>query len=104
MWEIMERMIRDNIDKMCPVKEMLIKDKGEPWVTRELIELIRDKERARRYAKQTNNKEDWNLARRARNTAKLAVRNAKADFIRSRSERYENDPKKFWDNIANILP
>ena len=71
MWEIMERMIRDNIDKMCPVKEMLIKDKGEPWITRELIELIRDKERARRHAKQTNNKEDWNLARRARNTAKL---------------------------------
>ena len=47
-----------------------------------------------------NNREDCNVAKRYRNRVRLAVRNAKADFIRSNSDRYENDAKTFWDNIA----
>ena len=37
-WEIFENIIRENINKMCPIKNFKIKQKKEPWITNELIE------------------------------------------------------------------
>ena len=39
-WDYMSDQIRHVIDWMCPIKRMKIRDRGEPWLSHELIELI----------------------------------------------------------------
>ena len=41
-WSKVEVIIRAAIDSMCPLKRMVIKDKGDPWISNELVELIKD--------------------------------------------------------------
>ena len=103
-WDIVESNITFVLDALCPVKKIKIKDKGEPWKTRELIELIHDKERLRKKAKRTNNVEDWRQAKIARNLTKNALKKVKADFIKENLERYKGDTKRGWDQINTLLP
>ena len=42
--------------------------------------------------------------RKARNLTNMAVKNARADYIKEQLELYKNDSKKFWKNIAQIIP
>ena len=52
-WDEMERIIRKTIDDMCPLKTFKIKQEKEPWISNQLIELIKDKD----YALSTLKKE-----------------------------------------------
>ena len=60
-------IIEESIESFCPTKEIKIKKLKEEWVTQELLEFINDKDDLLRLAKRTNNNEDWNTARIARN-------------------------------------
>ena len=97
-------IIRNTIDKMCPLKEITIKDRGDPWLSHELIEMIRDKDLLRKAAKRSRDEEDWRLAKLARNEVKYALSNAKAEYIKDSLMRYTKDSKKFWDKISLLLP
>ena len=48
---------------MCPLKTFKIKQKKDPWITSELLELIKDKDYALKCAKRTKNSDDWVRAR-----------------------------------------
>ena len=78
---------------------MIIKDRGDAWMTRELIDLIHDKENARKRAKKANNVEDWNRVKELRNYTRKTLRKAKSDFIKEKLNDNEGDAKQFWDCI-----
>ena len=42
--------------------------------------------------------------RRMRNLVNIAVKNARADYIRDQLETHKNDPKKFWKELNAIIP
>ena len=44
------------------------------------------------------------MARRRRNEVKTLVKNDKANFIKDNLEEYNNDSKKFWKSLQDILP
>ena len=52
----------------------------------------------------TNSDQDWELAHRLRNWANNAVKSAKSDFINRELDDNKSDPKKFWQNIREVLP
>ena len=103
-WEIFENIIRENIDIMCPLKNFKIKQKKEPWITNELLELIKDKDLMLRRAKKRKNQQLWIEAKRLRNQCVRRLRNAKADFIKENLDNNLGDQKKFWKNIQDVLP
>ena len=80
-WDYMLDIVEESIDFFCPTKEIKIKKLKEKWVTQELLEFINDKDDLLRLAKRTNNIDDWNTARIARNLVAGMVRNAKKDFL-----------------------
>ena len=87
-----------------PTKEIKIKKLKEKWVTQELLEFINDKDDLLRLAKRTNNIEDWNTARIARNLVAGMVRNAKKDFLQEEINQNHENPNKFWKAISKLLP
>ena len=103
-WDIFENIIRENIDRMCPLKIFKIKQEKEPWVTNELIELIKDKDLILRRARKRKDHQLWTEAKRIRNQCISRIRKAKADFIKENLNNNIGDQKKFWKNIQDVLP
>ena len=103
-WRILIDIISKHIDLMCPIIDMRVREKSDPWITNELIELIQDKDKALARAKRSNNTDDWALARSLRNLTKSYIKKAKSDFIKENFTHFGNDTKKFWHTINEIIP
>ena len=103
-WDFIESKINNLIGEMCPLKHRTIKDKGDPWITNEIIELLHDKERAWKTAMDTQNPDDVAEAKRLRNLSKAAIRRSKRDFIQETANRTDGNGPKFWDKMNYILP
>ena len=87
-WDDMLHIIEESIESFCPTKEIKIKKLKEKLVTQELLEFINDKYDPLRLAKRTNNNEDWNTARIARNPVAGMVRKMpKKIFSRKKSTK-----------------
>ena len=59
--------IRECIDTLCPIKKFSIKSVTKVWLTNELLEEIKDKDRALRRVKRTKRGDHWAEAHRLRN-------------------------------------
>ena len=103
-WTNLENKRRETIDKMCPLRKMNIKDRGDPWMTNELIEKIRDKDHLRKIAKRSGDEHDWRHAKQAQNEVKHALNKAKSDFINGSITTYAKDNNKNWKQISLLLP
>ena len=77
MWKKIYETILYYTDLQCPLKEFKIKKVKDLWVTPELLEFIKDKDKALRKAKRTKSDEDWKIAKRLRNECLQRVRNCK---------------------------
>ena len=73
-------------------------------MTRELIEMTKDRDYFYRKAKQKGDEDSWRIAKHLRNITNLRIRQAKREFVLSELERNENNAKKFWKTIREIIP
>ena len=103
-WRVLLDGITSEIEKLCPLKKMVLKDYGDPWMSREIVEVLKDKKRLFVKAKKSKLPEDLNNARKARNSANKMVKQAKEDFIKENLENNNKDAKKFWEQINSLLP
>ena len=104
LWEIFCEKIVTILDRQCPMKTFSIKQYKEPWITNELLELIKDKDLALRKAKKSKKDSDWKIACRFRNDCLSKIRKAKSDFVKNQLNNNQNDSKKFWKNVKDIWP
>ena len=103
-WKILISGITNELEKTCPLKKMVLKDYGDPWITREIVEILKDKKRLFMKAKKSRLPDDLLAAREARNLANKMVKQAKEDFIKDNFENDSNDPKNIWQHINSLLP
>ena len=104
LWNTIVDNITKSIDNMCPLKTFKVRSTDKPWFTNEILEQIKDKDRALKRAKKSGKNDDWKLARRLRNDCLKEVRRAKSNFIQDELNTNWNDSKKFWQQINTILP
>ena len=103
-WDFIEDLIRDYLNNACPLKMFKVWEVREPWVTNEILEEIKDKDRSLRTARRTGKAEDWDQARRDRNRVGRLVEQARADFLKEQQDELADDPKKFWHTVKSIIP
>ena len=60
---------------------MLDYNENHPWITDELLEVLYEKDKLLKKAKRTNNEDDWETAKAARNEANIMMRYSKSNFI-----------------------
>ena len=104
IWDFLKSAILKVLDPLCPLKTFCVPEAREPWVTNEVLEIIRDKDKLMRRARRTGSEEHWVRARRARNEVGRQVENVRADYLKTQQETHKNDPKEFWKSIAPIFP
>ena len=103
-WKEFENITRSCIELMCPIKQFKVKQEKEPWITPQLIELIKDKDLALKRAKKSKNPVLWREAKRIRNNCTKRLRDARAEFMRHNLDNNLGNQKKFWRNIQDVLP
>ena len=103
-WDYLEKEIRVYLDEICPLKSFKVKEVREPWVTNELLEEIKDKDRSLKTAKRSGKSEDWKKDRIDRNQVGRLVELARANFLTDQQYQLADDPKKFWRVVKTVVP
>ena len=103
-WSILYDRIISTLDDMCPEKTFRISSYKEPWMNKDIMELIIDKDKALHRAKKSNSSLDWDIAKRLRNEVGKIVESAKRNYLEEEFLSSKKDPKRFWRNIYSIIP
>ena len=103
-WSILIDKILSILDEFCPEKHHKIFSYREPWMNKDIMEFIIDKDKALKTAKKSNIDDDWKYARMLRNNVGSLIDSAKKNFLNDEFISSKNDPKKFWRNINTVLP
>lgn len=98
-WDMLYNIIKCAADRHCPVKTYKRKKEIAPWLTKELLELMYERDRIYKLAKRTALDADWIAARKIRNKG---IRQAKCSFAQAQLEIHEKNPNKFWSAIEKI--
>ena len=91
-------------DALCPLRSSSYAKNKPPWLSKELIELSKDKDRALNLARVSKNHDDKQFAKTIRNRCNIAFRMAKRRYILDNLTEFADNPKKFWQHIREILP
>ena len=98
--KLLEDIIVDILDRICPVKKIKFKSRFVPWMTYELLEMIELRDSVRIEAMNSKKAADWNYFKYLRREVSRELRSAK--------ERYEAeyldvaDPKQQWARIMRM--
>ena len=103
-WDWILHNIVSTLDLMCPIRSFHIKNYRPDWMTKELIEQIKDRDYFYKQAKLTGDEDLWNIARHLRNVTNFNIRQAKKDFILNELKEHDDDAKKFWKVIRKVVP
>ena len=103
-WLTMINRIYKVIDSLCPMKKFKFSSEKPKWLNNDIILLMKERDRCLNQYTKTRLEKDKKDMRKARNITNLAVKNARAEFIKEQLEFYKNDAKKFRKSIAAVIP
>ena len=89
---------------LCPIRDFKFSNEKPIWLTNELIAIMKERDRCLTQYLKTKSEADKINMRKARNLSNISVKMARADYIKDQLNTHKNDPKKFWKNIAEIIP
>ena len=104
VWNTMQNFIVSTLDQMCPIRTFHIKNYRPDWMTKDLIEQIKDRDYFYKQAKKTGDVDMWNIAKHLRNVTNSHIRSAKREFVLNELKLNENNAKKFWKVIRSVIP
>ncbi|XP_011859006.1 PREDICTED: uncharacterized protein LOC105556519, partial [Vollenhovia emeryi] len=90
----------DNIDREITLKEEW---KGKQWFSQDIYQMVKQRDRAYRVARDSKNNEDWELFRQLRNKTVDICRKAKRDYLEEKLDRSKKDPKQMWEVLKEML-
>ena len=92
------------VNDVCPFKKSKYTNSRPPWITHELMELAKDRDYFMTLARRKPTEDIVQRAKALRNEAKSAFKRAKEEFVKSRLEEHQDNPKEFWQELANVIP
>ena len=92
------------VDKHAPLRNTRIKQKESPWMTTDILQSIRKRDRLKLKAKKSKSLVDWEKYKKARNNVTNNIRQAKRNFISTNIESAVGDVKKVWKTLRYLAP
>ena len=95
MWEFFYSVLQNCLDTHIPLKKVRSKyfKRPTPWITSDILAVIKAKYKAKRVAERTHNPVDLDNYRSIKNQLKMMVCTAKMDYVRSLLMRSRHAPK-----------
>ena len=93
--------ILHNTAKTCkPVKTISVRQCDKPWITEEIKQVIRNKNKLLKKAKPFNTDQSWKSFRQIRNDLTYAIRKRKSDYLQELDNRASSSAtsgtKNWW--------
>lgn len=87
----------------APIRTYNVRVDKPLWITDEITELLGDRERAFEDAIKLNDDNLLAEAKRLRTELKIALRNAKTEYIRNNLNNNKNNPKNMWAEMNKLI-
>ena len=92
------------IDRHAPMRKVRVKQKESPWMTRDILTMIRDRDKLKIKAKRSKLTSDWENYKKARNNVTSSIRQSKRQFIANKIEQAGNSTKEIWQSLKYVIP
>ena len=103
----MHEKLNNCVERHKPLKRLSpkeIKTKLKPWITPEILKLIRIRDKLfARKKRQPSNEHVKQAYNQARNRVSHKIKDSKKEYHRAYFERFCNDVKKIWEGIRKIV-
>ena len=103
-WEILYNNVLETLDAQIPVKTFVFPKSKPEWLVAEIAEYMKARDSLLKKASRTKDPKDKKAANKARNRTNRMVKNAKNSFIKDKLSDYQDNPKKFWEQIKSTYP
>ena len=103
-WEKYLQFINEILDRSCPIKEFRIRNRGQPWLTPELISRIAEKNKMLKTARKSNSIGHWMNANEAKNAVDRDLDIARKAHVVEQLREDGANAKRFWSMIKEIVP
>ena len=91
------------LDEIVPFKQIRIKTRTEPWMSSNILDLIRKRDKALIIA--NNNKGNKDLRKQfnfLRNKVQREVKKAKSNYLKDKIEDNKDNPKELWKQFKSL--
>lgn len=91
--------INDNIPRI-----VLRNSRGHPWIDKELLSLIKKKNKQTKKAHRTSDQDDWAKFKDFRRKSKQLMAKKKKKHANDLKDSLLHNPKRFWSLVKSISP
>ena len=103
MLDSWESIFNSALDENCPWREKRVKRSVQtPWMTNFVLKQLHLRDVCLKTARRTNDADDWNNYRAARNKAVAMIRNAKKEFFYNAFKDNKGNRRGIWKTIKTL--
>ena len=95
-WENWKCMFLKLCDKHAPIKCIRVKNRHNPWITRDIITLMYERDHILKKASQGTNNRLWDDYKQLRNRVTKEIELAKKKYFGEWMVEFKSNPKKLW--------
>ena len=97
-------LFMDVVNLHAPLKTKKCRKRMIPWMTSEIRELMRQRDKTHRIATKTKSEVHFQLYRSMRNNVNSQLRRAKKEYIYHLLLKESPTLQAFWKNIKQVIP
>jgi len=101
-WTEFKNSFLEISEKHAPTKIRRLKDRCNPWVTNDIVNLMYQRDYKKEQAIKHNDDSMWNEYTQLRNEITKKVRKAKQEYYRTELDSCQGNPKKVWKFINRV--
>ena len=89
------------LNSIAPVKEIRLKQRTEPWMSGEILDLISQRDKYLHTFKKDNSQDDYKYYCKLRNRVQKEINITKIDYFSNKIEENKYDSRKLWQQLKN---
>ena len=101
-WEKWSKAFLDISNKHAPIKTIRVKDRNNPWVSREILNLMYQRDKIHKKAKQTQDSDTWKEYKYLRNLVVSQLRKQEKNYFKQEIAKHKGKPS-MWKTLNMAL-
>jgi hypothetical protein len=101
-WARFKTIFCNILDELAPVKSVRLKQRSEPWINSEILELIRERDKSFQKFKKHGDNINYTNFTKLRNKVQSKIRHAKKQYYINKIDEHKHEPKKLWNTIKTL--
>ena len=103
-WLKFKNAFNNTSNKHVPIKTMRLKERNNPWFSREILSMMYKRDNLQTKASKTKSIPLWNEYKKLRNDITTKIESSKQDYFEDTFTKLKNDPRKLWKEIKKVFP